>query len=717
MTGNHLMKLRQAQKKLTLEQQVRIFGSSYEFGEISDAVIRKAVFDEVLFDDFTVVEGTNGSQIPILFAAEFCYKRLLIWENYAYSPNTATFLSGQALTDSFNSNKQEIIKIENNLIEEEKKAIGGSSGGETNYLSEVFQQIYKGVSPNEPEIKLKTFFDSGTTRYKKTYDTKVVANFYRVFDPTGIIGAGNAPMPDVELVKKLKPTEFDSILNKIIESGLLQLASYSGEISTFAARRLKDKDSANKSAIEAFLPQDQPWLDQLIAVVQKLSKDPILLATINVYFPSLITFFFDALAASSDYSNGGSGGGDDDEINNLDEFAKSLQSAFGIKDGVDVFELAYNFNKTRSTSAKLSQVLKNSPYIENVSPFTPDIFHLRLGAANFYVPPLSININSSFKAGSLTGGALRQKNTPKFNSGYKETSITLRLFFPNYEEIWGISIEDASRITLKDNFVLDFSNNGDSEKKIDKFLSSLRGLVAAFKYSPFLPIKSSYLNQVHGITAVALSNMSIQTVPNFPFALAVDIELLNFNHKPLLPMISDFNQAIHWGKYRQYMGRAAGSLNRYINAEFLGKTSDVKKVDKNLARENFDDALDRITSPIPKEVYEEKYNENLLVTNVMDQWTDGNNISFYVPIETQTKIFLPDTNFFRKDNEELIDDQGEQVWEKVLRYFGFDINQSADYGISLGSVYDLSLNGSYNNNVRRILKDSIDILTARIIRR
>ena len=180
----------------------------------------------------------------------------------------------------------------------------------------------------------------------------------------------------------------------------------------------------------------------------------------------------------------------------------------------------------------MKAALDASPYRSNNAPESPDIFHLRLGASNFFVPPLTIDVNTYFKSGSLTGGALRQKSSPKFNSGFKETSIRMKLFFPNYEEIWGISIDDASKISLNDNYQIDFNTDGSSDKKIDKFLSSLRGLVAAFKYSPFLPIRNHYLNRVHGITAVALSSMSISTIPNFPFALSVDIELLNFNHKP-----------------------------------------------------------------------------------------------------------------------------------------------------------------------------------------
>ena len=55
----------------------------------------------------------------------------------------------------------------------------------------------------------------------------------------------------------------------------------------------------------------------------------------------------------------------------------------------------------------------------------------------------------------------------------------MRLFFPNYEEIWGISIDDASKIVLKDNYEIDFKTDGASDQKIDKFLS-LRRDIAKF---------------------------------------------------------------------------------------------------------------------------------------------------------------------------------------------------------------------------------------------
>lgn len=375
--------------------------------------------------------------------------------------------------------------------------------------------------------------------------------------------------------------------------------------------------------------------------------------------------------------------------------------------------------KYENTAKKMKAALDASPYRSNVSPESPDIFHLRLGAANFFVPPLTIDVNTSFKSGSLTGGALRQKSSPKFNSGFKETSIRMKLFFPNYEEIWGISIDDASKISLDDNYQIDFNTDGSSNKKIDKFLSSLRGLVAAFKYSPFLPIRNHYLNSVHGVTAVALSSMSISTVPNFPFALAVDIELLNFNHKPFLPMINDFNQAIHWGKYRQYMGKAAGELHKYVNSSFLMKISDDKEDAGSSAtsRSILKDGItaDRFNANSPAQVIStSSFENNKLVTNIVREWMDGKNISFFIPAETQTKIFLPDSTNFRQDEEKYINDHGEDLWAQILKSFGIDLNESAGYGINLSGVYSLSRNNAVGPSVFANLRNAVNLLTSGI---
>lgn len=507
-----------------------------------------------------------------------------------------------------------------------------------------------------------------------------------------------------------------NLISKMEDSGIMKLIAYAGQIGDFGKRRTASIAKVKQSAAE-FLDStvDVAWLMALQNVATVLRRDSILFSSLIFYFPSIVTFILDAIAVAGDYSNNGKGGGEEDIVNNSEALLDSLARAFGVgSNGKKIFTLAFGMENTAN---RIKKVIEDSPFRTNISPANPDIFHLRLGAANFYVPPVSIDVNSSFKAGSLMSSALRQKSSPKFNSGYKETTIRMRLFFPNYEQVWGISIDDASNINLNDEFKIDFKNGGDSEIKIDKFLSSLRGLVAAFKYSPFLPIKNHYLNSVHGITAVALSSMSISTIPNYPFALAVDLELYNFNHNPFLPMIKDFNQAIHWGKYRQYIGKAAGHMNRYVNEEFLLKTSDVKQADQSgqivvedkVVPKDGDKVVPKDSDKVVEDVF-----ANTLTTNIIDQWLNGNNITLFAPAESQTKLFLPSTSSFRTEQEKIFTDLGESTWDKLLHTIGIDLDQSDGYHISLAETVDISKENAYSKSQKKIILDAIDLITAGI---
>jgi hypothetical protein len=364
-----------------------------------------------------------------------------------------------------------------------------------------------------------------------------------------------------------KGAQFKSLYSKLVEKGLIDLLFFKNQIQTFAQKRYINKAELEKSALNAAsdVGEDLQWLSILSRVYNTLLLDPILAWQLTEYFPGVSQFLFNALAATADYSNNGAGGSIDDPLNDPIKVAKMLFESFGTDEKGDaIFKPAWTLI---NTGLRIQKALDQFPVRANIPPRTPDVFHLRIGASNFYVPPVSISINSAFKAGSLTGGAIRQKNSPKFNAGYKETSINLRLYFPNYEEIWGISITDGSNVDLTKDFNIDFST--DSDDKIDKFLSSLRGLVATFKASPIIPVKNHYINNVHGITGVALTNMSVSTIPSYPFCLIVDLEMLSYNHKPFLPMIKDFNQSVHWGKYRHYMGRAAKQLDDYVSKDFL----------------------------------------------------------------------------------------------------------------------------------------------------
>ncbi len=512
--------------------------------------------------------------------------------------------------------------------------------------------------------------------------------------------------------------------SRVIQSNLTRVLFFKPAIQKFAQKRYANKDALQNSALNALdiSGSDLEWINMLMEVYNTLIKDPILTYQVYQYMPNLAKFLFDAIAATADYSNNGMGGDVKDPLNDPVQIALRMFRSFGLdKDGEPAFQPAWTLI---NTGIRIQKALEQFPFRANIPPRTPDIFHLRIGASNFYVPPVSINVDTNFRTGSLTGGAIRQKNTPKFNTGYKDTTISLRLYFPNYEEIWGISIVDGANLDLSqgDQFKVDFSS--DSEEKLDKFLSSLRGLVAMFKSSPIIPIKNDYLNRVHGITGVALANMSISTLPNFPFCLVVDLEMNAFNHKPFLPMIKDFNQAVHWGKYRHYMGRAAAQLDKYINSEFLVKLNNdqdsqgYKDVTlPNVNATQSDNPLASTTDNVAsgKSTTDTSIDESTFSTVSVDpynDWKNGNNIEIYMPERVQSKIFTPDTSTFRSAQEKILTDTGRSMWDSLLNIMGIDVNESAGYGRTLDSVVNTTLDKVFSPTLKRKVTTALDLLLA-----
>lgn len=116
---------------------------------------------------------------------------------------------------------------------------------------------------------------------------------------------------------------------------------------------------------------------------------------------------------------------------------------------------------------------------------------------------------------------MRSKGTQAKHKGHNEQMLELTLYF--YEDV-GINGID---------YIYTSPNGTSFEYKMD----GLRSLIAQFKIAPFLPIENGYINDVLGIEAVALSNMSIQNVEGFPRLLKVILTLKEFNYKVYMPDI------------------------------------------------------------------------------------------------------------------------------------------------------------------------------------
>lgn len=195
------------------------------------------------------------------------------------------------------------------------------------------------------------------------------------------------------------------IFEKVGQSGLLQLAEMAGGIQAFARQRFASPTNIRRSANELNDPiRDTFWMDKLIAAKNYFYKDPFALATVYKYFPNLYRLYITALAATADY-----GYSEEDPLNNHEQIMESMFKAFGTDDqGNAVFEPIWAIDNFL-TAQRIEKEIQRMNLSSTNPPKNPDVFHLRLGAANFYVPPVSINVNTGFKTGSLTGRSNKTK--------------------------------------------------------------------------------------------------------------------------------------------------------------------------------------------------------------------------------------------------------------------------------------------------------------------
>lgn len=330
------------------------------------------------------------------------------------------------------------------------------------------------------------------------------------------------------------------------------------------------------------------------------------------------------------------------------------------------------------TNKKIREMTIDRPgkFRNDTAPMAIAPYQCRIGASTFLIPPTNIKVSQVFQTGSLSQGAIRQANTPKTNLGHSETTIEMNLFFPNHESIWGFNGDQADfnifnwdpNPIIRDDIAEimgDIQNpNYTNDATIDYYLSSLRGLVTQFKYAPFLPIRNTYLNSTYGITAVSMMGMSITTVPDYPFVLQVNLQMAKFNFNPFMPMIDDFDQAIHWGKFRQYMGRAAARLDAKVNQGFLTDKTPLSGQDVDRGR----DSVNRG----PNIAFE---GDLIPIFDKAKDIRDGRHFDIYFPITTPSRIFAPDTTDFRQPGED--EQPSKDRWDGILGDLGLNVIDQA----------------------------------------
>jgi Lysozyme-like len=150
-----------------------------------------------------------------------------------------------------------------------------------------------------------------------------------------------------------------------------------------------------------------------------------------------------------------------------------------------------------------------------------DDHYLRIGDSQFYIPPTSISVHRQMKNKRVS--VIRGRNSLPKESGYYDRIVTITLFFPDMDAI---------------NF-------------------ELRPLLAQAKKCPFLPIENVYLNGVHGIEAITIQGITVQTTPGFPHTLQAVIQAYVFEPATYIYGTSDrsFDEMFNWPLFRWYYSR------------------------------------------------------------------------------------------------------------------------------------------------------------------
>ena len=192
---------------------------------------------------------------------------------------------------------------------------------------------------------------------------------------------------------------------------------------------------------------------------------------------------------------------------------------------------------------------------------------LLIGDTLMLIPPESIRNVTQLSYERIPN--MRSKGTMAKDKGNAEQLLEITLYF--YEEAGINGIEYICT-----------TPNGTTMKY---YMNGLRSLIAQFKVAPFLPIENGYINDVLGIEAVALQNLSIQNVQGYPRLLKTILTLKEFNYRIFMPdmpidesgdsgsvskMTPMFAKCFNWEIFRYYYQRSIMAGETLANMELRG---------------------------------------------------------------------------------------------------------------------------------------------------
>lgn len=186
--------------------------------------------------------------------------------------------------------------------------------------------------------------------------------------------------------------------------------------------------------------------------------------------------------------------------------------------------------------------------------------YTQIGDTEFIIPPQAISVMTIPKNKAVN--VLRSKGSIQTKTGYSEAIIDISLFFHNRESINGYPV--SSSVVYSGNKRIDDLFKDLLVEETNEptwYINGLRPLLAQFKRTPFLPIYNPELNDIYEINAVALKEITVETVNGFPDCLVANLRLLKFDPSVYLSYTTDFYNAFNWPLFRWHYQQVFSEAN------------------------------------------------------------------------------------------------------------------------------------------------------------
>lgn len=158
-------------------------------------------------------------------------------------------------------------------------------------------------------------------------------------------------------------------------------------------------------------------------------------------------------------------------------------------------------------------------------------WNVTIGDLTFFVPPVNIRMQTVTHSERMS--LLRAKGSAAKTDQRMNRVLAMDIFFNEDRGINGYPYT---------------TNLDDIDKTpITYYLNSLRALVSMFKFTPFLPITNTFINQTLGIDAVVVTSLEIAAVTNYPKLIHATLTAMEFDWRVYMPDIVQLEAATTLG--------------------------------------------------------------------------------------------------------------------------------------------------------------------------